>query len=131
RRLPLARHEASPEHAIGLVLIVSATAQPDAVDRRLTPARDRVHVIKFEPHARPTAVPALADEDAPPAVALPHRPLHRRRDVPRVVRGAPCPRPRGRRELLLLELLDVRIERALEHLGRSPVGTACPSRAWM
>src|SRR5262245_43108009 len=94
---------------------MSAAPQPDPLDRRLAPARDRVDVIKFEPYARSAEMPALADEAALPAVPLPHRALHGHRDVPRVFRGASRPRSRCRPELLLLEEGDAQLEEALEH----------------
>src|SRR5207253_10193455 len=80
-RLPLLAHEPRPEHAFRLELVVRPAAQPDPLHRRLTPARDRIDVVEFQPAPCRTALPGLAHEAALAFVPLPHRALDRRRDV--------------------------------------------------
>src|SRR4051812_20402706 len=81
-------HEAAAERALGLVLIVPATAQAQVVERRFAAAGDRDDVVVLEPlHA--AAAPALrTHERALLAVAHPDRPLHAARDVTRAFGGA-------------------------------------------
>src|SRR5206468_13082475 len=101
------------ERALGSVLIVRPAAQPDPRHAGPASARHLLDVIELEQLARRTAAPRLAHEGALPAVPLPHRPLDGSGDVTRVSARPPAPaRPRGRRELALLEPLDQGVERA-------------------
>ena len=103
---------------------MASTAKTQALHRGLTSARHRVHMVVLQELARLAAPPRVADERALPPIPLPHRALHVRRDVARVA-GRPAradPRPRGRRELLPLELGDQHVERAVDHLRDVPGG---------
>ena len=84
--------------------------------------RDRLDVIELEPRALLTAPAAIAHERAPPSVALPHRALHRRRDVAGRRAGARIAGAIGRGELLLPEFarnedLSRRIRMARQSVG--------------
>jgi hypothetical protein len=112
-------HEAGAEYALGLVLVVRATPQPEVGDRRGAPAGNGLDVIELEARASAAAMPVRAHERALAAVACPD-------DASHIHRNAPLPAGRdlpGRpwlchgSELPLLELLDQGIERPLDHLG--------------
>jgi len=69
---PLLFHEARPEPALGLELIVGLTETANVVDRRLAAAGDRLDVIELHLPGRATTPPVLADVGAATAIALPH-----------------------------------------------------------
>jgi hypothetical protein len=65
-------HESSSESALRFMLIMSMAPQSHVLDGRLTSTSDWLDVIELEELAGPTAMPALADECALPAIALAH-----------------------------------------------------------
>ena len=73
----------------------------------------------IELHVMPSLapVPGGAHERALPSVPLPDGALHVRRYMPRIVRPAALPRPRGRREPALAQLAHVTVERPAEDLS--------------
>ena len=74
-------------------------------------------MVELENPGRRATSAVLADEPAPGVLVLPHRTPDVRRDRPRSRRLARPARPVGRSELLLLELDDQDVERAVEHCG--------------
>src|SRR5437762_6783686 len=82
--LTLLAHEPCPERALGCVLIVRATQEPQSVHARLAPSRDRGHMVVLESRARLAALPRRARERAAPAVALPDLAPDFGRDIPNV-----------------------------------------------
>jgi hypothetical protein len=116
----LVAHEPGPEGALGGVLIVAAAPEANVPRRRLAPARYRLDVIKFEQRARLATVASFADERALPPVALPHRALHGRRDMPGGGTGPRMTGAIGGGELALLELGRSQPEGALKHQGHLP-----------
>src|SRR5437867_6570266 len=101
RRFALLVHEARPEQALRLILIVHPTPQPNARHRRLAAAGEGLDVIVLHPSARLAAVPGLTHERALAAIAFPDGASYVRRDVALARSGTPPPRARliGRREL--------------------------------
>src|SRR5437868_3024259 len=55
-------HEPDAEHAIGLELVVRATAKPNPLDGCQPAARNRFNVIELEKDTRVAPVPIVADE---------------------------------------------------------------------
>src|SRR5437899_269312 len=109
--LPLLTHEARPESAVRLVLIVGTAPQPYPLHRCPAPERHRVDVIELQERALPAAVSGCADEGALALIALPDgAPDMRRDESPTGGAARARPRLRGRRELALLELVDEGIE---------------------
>src|SRR5436309_2082886 len=95
-------HEARPERALGVVLVVRPAPQPHALHRGCTPARHRIGVVVLEPSARRAAAAGIARERALSPIALPDRALDVSRDVARVGARARASARAGRgRELAL------------------------------
>ena len=130
RRFAVAAHEAGSEGALRRVLVVDPAPRANALHRRLPAPGHRLDGVMLEPGARRTAVPVIAHERAPAAIAFPHRPPHLRRDGARVrarLRTAPT-RPAGRRELALLEPGDQGVQRAVERFGQLAGGHGMAER---
>ena len=73
-------------------------------------------MIELQSVTRFAALPSVAEERALPAIPLPDRAPDFTRNVATVRGAAPRAGPGAFGELLLLELLDQRVQRSLEHL---------------
>jgi hypothetical protein len=107
----------APQHPLRLGLVVPATEDADAVTR-LAAERHRDDMVELE-EAHLLAPPAvLGDERALHAIAR-HRLAPRRpRLVPLRLTRLRRPRPLRLAELPRLDLVEERIERAVQHLGQ-------------
>jgi hypothetical protein len=104
---------------------VGATPQPHALHRRRAATSDWIDVIELEKLARTASAPVVAGERALAPIPLPDRPPDGRGNV--ALPGALAllrARLGGGGELLLLELPDQSVERAIQHLGEISRGNA-------
>ncbi len=111
-------HERCSKRALGRVLVVGAAAKSQVFERRTPPTSDRLDVIELERAGGEASMTAPAHERAPITVPGTHRAPHSSGDVaPVAARACLDSGPRRRPELPLLEFLDERIQRSIEHGG--------------
>src|SRR5437762_3361549 len=144
--MTLLPHEPRPEHALSLVLIVRAAAEPHPLYGCPSPSRHRIDMIELEESPRLTAVARRTDEGALALVPLPDGTPDLRRDVavaggrsppgrnplPRVLARSGCgecsrfgggqlrPPASAGPDLSFLEVNDQGIECPVEHLSDIP-----------
>src|SRR5438552_12091189 len=102
---------------------MSTTQEPNAGHGRTPAAPDSVQVVELQRRPCIATLATRANERALPAIALPHRALHLRRDVARVLAAATFAGTRALAELLLLELGLQAVHREIEqlvHVGARP-----------
>jgi hypothetical protein len=112
-------HELGAERLLSLVLVVGPAAQANARHGGLTASREFVYVIELDPFAGLTTVPGVTHKRAPAPVSFPDRAPNLSGDLAPIGRRTPATGSGlgSGGELAPLELMDQRVERAVEHPG--------------